>query len=57
MSSSIGGSKVSSLFGSALVGNWPSSTSNLLADENERGDDPNEVAAVDAVLIGDALVS
>lgn len=36
---------------------WPSFAPSLLADENDRGDEPNDVAAVDALLTGEALVS
>jgi hypothetical protein len=36
---------------------WPSFAAYLFTEENERGDEPKEVAAVDAVLTGEALVS
>jgi hypothetical protein len=34
----------------------PSFNAFLLVEEKERGDDPNDVAAVDALLTGEALV-
>jgi hypothetical protein len=36
---------------------WPSFAAYLFAEENERGDEPKEVAAVEALLMGEALVS
>lgn len=35
----------------------PSFAPYLLVEENDRGEDPNDVAVVDALLTGEALVS
>jgi len=52
----MGESETSSEGGSSWLRLCPSFNAYLLAEEKERGEDPKDVAAVDALLTGEALM-